>query len=218
VRRWSSPSKGLLVLGVALGALAFVVMRGYAGRERALERGLGTPTTVVVATVDASRGAVLSPAMLSRVQWPSTYTPPSAVRDPRQASGRILLADVDRGQVLTTSLLAPEGGAVASLIPQGLRAVAVPSSLPRGAVSAGDHVDVLATFPGARAHVETVATGLEVLRVLPSSGSAGADAQGSSATLLVQVEPSQAEELAYARAFAAVSIALDAPQEVMPRS
>src|SRR5437763_11094422 len=158
--------------------------------------------------------------MLSMQSRPSAYIPPGAVRDPSSVAGRVLLANVSQGQVVTFSLLAPKGGPVGSLVPAGLRAVAVPSSLPPGAVASGDRVDVLATFPGAHAHVETVASGLEVLRALSAgtgSGTGGDVASpGTGTTLLLLVSPDQAEQLAYARAFAAVSIALDGPQEVVP--
>ena len=221
MRRWSSSSRKLAALGAMLGVLAFLLMRSYAGRERALEAGLGRPATVVVASRDVARGSVLTSADLATARWPSAYVPADALRDRDSATGRVLLAGLAKGELVTSSRLAPKGGIVASLIPSGLRAVALPSTLSPDAVTPGDHVDVLATFAGARAHVETVATELEVLRVLAGndagSGSQG-DTGGSGITLLVLASPSQAQELAYARAFAAISIALDGPEEVVPAS
>jgi pilus assembly protein CpaB len=203
------------MLGVALAVVAFLLMRGYTERQRAIGGRLGRPTSVLVASSEAARGAVLSPSMVTPARWPSTLVPADAVRDPAAVAGRVLLAAMAKGEILTRSRLAPEGGAVAALIPEGLRAVAVPSTFGSGEVSAGDRIDVLATFPGARAHVETVASGLEVVRVVPASGlrvGAGGDAAGGSGTaLILLVAPSQAEDLAYARAFADVSIALDGP-------
>jgi len=205
------------MLGVALAVVAFLLMRGYAGRQPALGADVGRATHVLVATVDVPREAVLSPSMVSPARWPSAFVPPSAVRDPASVAGRVLLAPLAKGEILTSSRLAPRGGPVAALIPEGLLAVPVPSSFQRGEVTAGDHVDVLATFPGAHAHVETVASGLEVLRVVTGSGlqvcPAGGGDEGSSAVLILLVAPSQAQELAYARAFADVSIALDGPAE-----
>jgi len=205
------------MLGVALAVVAFLLMRGYTGRQRALDTYVGRPTHVLVANEDVARGAVLSPSMLTSARWPSAFVPPDAVRDPASVDGRVLLAALAKGEILTSSRLAPRGGAVAALIPEGLLAVPVASSFQPGEVSAGDRVDVLATFPGAHAHVETVASGIEVLRVVTRSGlqvgpASGSD-EGSSAVLILLVESSQAEELAYARAFADVSIALDGPAE-----
>jgi len=127
------------------------------------------------------------------------------------------------GEPLTLDRLAPQGaGPVAALVPSGLRAVSIPSSLSPGAVGAGDRIDVLATFPGPHAHTETVASGIEVLRVIPAAaveqpGLAGTATSGSAtASLLLIVTPVQTQELAYARAFADLSIALDGPGEVTP--
>ena len=51
-----------------------------------------------------------------------------------------------------------------------------------------------------------------------STGSGGDTASGSGTVLLLLVAPSQAQQLAYARAFADVSIALDGPREVVSAS
>jgi pilus assembly protein CpaB len=222
MRKWSPSSRRWAVLGVALAVVAFLLMRGYAGRQRALVAELGHPTPVLVAVAAIARGSPLTPSMVTQVRWPSAFAPADALRDPASVTGRVLLAGLAKGEVLTSSRLAPRGGAVAALIPEGLRAVAVPSTFLPAEVRAGDHVDVLATFPGAHAHVETVASGLEVLRVVTQSGlqvGGGGDAGGASSTvLLLLVAPSQAQELAYARAFADVSIALDGPGEEVIRS
>jgi pilus assembly protein CpaB len=203
------------MLGVALAVVAFLLMRGYTGRQRALASDLGRPVSVLVANADVARGTAVSQSMMTSERWPSSLVPANAVRKPTSAAGRVLLAPLVKGEIITSSRLAPRGGAVAALIPEGLRAVAVPSSFPPGEVSPGDHVDVLGTFPGAHAHVETVASGLEVLRVVAESGlGAGVTTEGaggSSTVLILLVAPTQAEELAYARAFADVSIALEGP-------
>jgi Flp pilus assembly protein CpaB len=106
---------------------------------------------------------------------------------------------------------------VASLTPEGLRAFAVPTSLPRDAVTPGDHVDVLATYGGGQPHTETAGSDLAVLLVLapPSGGQSGLPGAGDAApgapsqtTLMLLVPPDQEERLAYAAAFASLSIAV----------
>ncbi len=204
-----------MVIGLVLGAAAYLLVQGYASHVRMLQRDLGHPVRVVVAAVDAERGAVLDDSMVSVSRWPSAYVPPGAVHRSDWIGGRVLLSALRKGEILTVSRLAPRGGAVASLIPPGLRAAAVPSTLPPGAVSPGDRVDVLATFPGARAHIETVASALQVIRVVaPTETDVSGGGPGApTAVLVLLVAPDQAEELAYARAFADVSITLDGPQE-----
>ena len=95
---------------------------------------------------------------------------------------------------------------MAALIPTSLRVVPVPSVLPPTAVRPGDRVDVHATFATGQPHTETVVAGAEVLTVA-SAGSVGTEAsQGG--TLLILVGPESAERLAFARAFADLSVAL----------
>jgi Flp pilus assembly protein CpaB len=109
---------------------------------------------------------------------------------------------------------------VASLIPAGLRAFAVPTSLPRGAVREGDRVDILATYGTGGAgqpHTEMVVGGVEILYVLgpgavgPSAPGASAldiVAEGDATTLIILVSPDQESRLAYARAFANLEVAI----------
>jgi Flp pilus assembly protein CpaB len=135
--------------------------------------------------------------------------------NPNSANGRVLLAGLAEGEPLTVTRLAPaRAGPIAALVPEGFQAMSVPVELPAGSVHPGDHVDLLATFTSGRHHVESVAAGLEVLLVL-NSGDAGAgvaDTGGSDLrTLVVLATPSQAESLAYAKAFASISVLIDAP-------
>jgi len=204
-RKWSPPSKVFAVLGVVFALAAFSIIRGYAARARRMSASLGGPVAVQVTAHSLPRGSVLTSAMLIERTYPSSYAPPGAVHRPKD----------DR--------LAPRGaGPVAALVPPGMRVVSVPSSLPPGAVGAGDRIDVLATFPGPHAHTETTATGIEVLRVISAvtgeqPGLAATSPSGSApSTLLLLVTPEQTQELAYVRAFADLSIALEGPEEVTP--
>jgi pilus assembly protein CpaB len=222
-RKWSPPSKVFAVLGVVFALAAFSIVRGYAARARRMSASLGGPVAVQVIAHFMPRGTVLTSAMLIERTYPSSYAPPGAVHRPKDAVSRVLLTSMAAGEPLTLDRLAPRGaGPVAALVPPGLRVVSVPSSLPPGAIGAGDRIDVLATFPGPHAHTETTATGIEVLRVISAAtgeqpGLAATSASGSApATLLLLVTPEQTQELAYVRAFADLSIALDGPEEVTP--
>jgi Flp pilus assembly protein CpaB len=163
---------------------------------------------------------------LRLARLPVAYAPPEALTDISKAAGRVALADLAPGEVVTETRLARvRAGPVASLVPQGLRAFAVQTSLPAGLVAPGDHVDVLATFNTGQAHTETVVDGVEILLVLGerSSARAGAGAsdrgggpgsapsteEGTGATTLVLlVSPDQQERLAFARAFANLEVTL----------
>jgi pilus assembly protein CpaB len=214
-RKWSPASKTSAVLAVVLGIGAFLLVHGYTERVRALAPALGEPAPVLVADHDLARGTRLDPDMLRRVMMPSRFVPPGALSDPEAVAGRVLLAGLATGEPLTRTRLAAAGaGPIAALVPEGFRAVSVPVELPARSVHPGDHVDLLATFTTGRHHVETVASGLEVLMVLgeadPSSGLADTGG-GGTRTLVVLTTPSEAESLAYAKAFAAISVLIDGP-------
>ncbi len=220
-RKWSTASKAFGVLAVASAAAAFLLVRGYVARLEALRPAVGSPVPVLVAVTDLSRGTTLSASMLREEDLPSAFAPPGALADTAGVEGRTLVSDLAEGEVLTRTRLGTEGaGPVAALVPPGLRAFAVPASLPPGAVRPGDLVDVLATFGGGRPHTETVATGLEVLMVLGAEANgeitavAGTDGAGPSLVLLVS--PDQAERLAYALAFADLSVSIEGTESPVP--
>lgn len=156
--------------------------------------------------------------MLRIEEIPSKFAPPGAVGSIDVVEGRTLAADVLAGEAVTNARVGAEGaGPVAALVPSGLRAVTVGSGVPPGSIRPGDRVDVLATFGGPHPHTETVATCLEVLLVLGPDGSSGVvvSAAGGAGdggpSLVLLVSPDEAERLAYAKAFADISIAIDGP-------
>ncbi len=216
-RKWSRSSKLFGGLAVVFGLAAFLVVRGYSERVRAMAPSLGPPTTVLVAAGDLPRGVRLQPTMLRTEIVPSNFAPPGAIPEAEEAAGRVLLAAMSESEVLTDTRLGPgRAGPIAALVPEGFRAVTVPVQLPADSLGPGDRVDLLATYATGRRHTETVAEALPVLAVLgatdPSAGIAGAEATEGTRTLVLLVTPSQAESLASATAFAAVSISIEPPE------
>src|SRR5581483_10719597 len=212
---WSTPSKLFALLAAASAAGAFLLVRGYEVRLRALRPQVGPPRAVVVAASALARGTVLEPSDLRIREMPAAFAPPGALTAIEQAAGRTLGSDVAEGEPVTRTRLGATGvGPVASLVPSGLRALPVRADVPAGSVRPGDRVDVLATFGGRQPHTETVAQGLEVLLVL--RGSEGASLQPSSAAagpaLVLLVSSDEAERLAFAQTFAELAIAI-APAE-----
>ncbi|MGH2676228.1 MAG: Flp pilus assembly protein CpaB [Actinomycetota bacterium] len=205
-------SRILLLLSAALAVLATLALRGHLARLEARAAAAGPAAAVVVATSDLDRGTMLDPSMLDVRTVPDRYRPPGALAEPRQAAGRILAADVAEGETLTAARLASPGGPVAALVPEGLRAFPVTAALPRGTLAPGDRVDVLATFAAGQPYTETVTSEAEVLLVLDADGP---EDLGQGATVVLLVGPEVAERLAYARAFADISLAV-APPESMP--
>ena len=215
-RRWPTASKVYLALAVACGLASFGLTRGYARRLEALRPDPGPPVNVVVAAQDVQRGATLSSSQLKISQLPERYAPPGAVHEISGVVGRVVLTGLDAGEILTLTRVAAAGaGPVAALVPPDLRAYPIQAGVPPGALRPGDRVDVLATYSGSRTHTETVASGLQVLEVLEpgpvSTLSPGTPTSGPSLVLLVS--PDDAERLAYAAAFAHLSVSIEPPLE-----
>jgi Flp pilus assembly protein CpaB len=225
-RRWTRSSRLYLAgSGVAAMLAGLLVRAGFEG-VGAASAGSGPQVAVVVAGQAVSRGSPLRPAALRLIRIPGAFAPPGALSGIRRAAGRVALTDLAAGEVVTETRLARvRAGPVASLVPQGLRAFAVPTSLPPGSIAPGDRVDVLGTFGAGGAgqpHTEMVVEGVEVLLVLgerdPASGGsalgldAAAAGAGSPMTLIVLVGPDDEQRLAYARAFANLEVAIAPPE------
>ena len=217
-RRWPVASKILIGIAVLLGALAFVVVRGYQDRVEATHPAVGPEVTVVIAASDLARGTVLSEAMLQRSSLPQTFVPPGSIRDVASLGGRVLTADIAAGEVITRSRLSePQVGPIAALVPDGLRAVTLPGDVPQGTIKAGDRIEIYATYGGGQPHTELVASGLEVLRVLTGSTDQGGGiggtttSGGAGVTLVLLVDADAASRLAYARSFGQLQVAILGP-------
>jgi Flp pilus assembly protein CpaB len=209
----------LLSISVACALSSALVMRAYARRLDVVRPDGGPPVAVVAAVEDVARGAILTEELLEVVTLPSRFAPPGAMRDVDHMTGRIAIADIAAGEILTEIRLAGAGaGPTASLVPPGMRAVQVPIAAAVG-VEPGDLVDVIATFGGGGAHTEVAGEALEVLALAReggggSFGAAAAPTEGVGLVLLV--DPTEAERLAYAAAFATLSIAVRSPGDLVP--
>ena len=210
-----------LATAVAFGVVGVLLLRS--GPSGALG-GTGPAVREVVASRAIARGAVVGADDLAVTHVPRAYAQPGAFQTVSEAAGRVALTDLSTGEAATRTRLARvRAGPVASLIPEGLRAFAVPTSLPAGAVAAGDHVDVLATYATGQPHTETVVAGVQVLLALGSgspplgaaAGGVGGDAAAAGVaqgpTLILLVSQDQEERLAYARAFADLAVAIAPP-------
>jgi Flp pilus assembly protein CpaB len=211
LRRWTLRSKAFLVLAVAAGVLAYLLVSGYAAELEALRPVAGDPRPVAVAAGPLARGTVLSEAEIRLDAVPSTFAPPGAFGAIDALVGRTLVSDVAEGEAITRTRVGVRGGPVASVVPVGLRAFPVAAGLPDGTVRPGDLVDVIATFGGPRPYTDTVASGLEVLAILGGDDGGIAAAGASGYALVLLVSPEIAEELAYASAFADLAVAVAPP-------
>jgi pilus assembly protein CpaB len=207
-----------MIVATLLGALSFVVVRGYQDRVEARHPAVGAPVGIVRAATDLVRGTVLSDDMLTTSTVPSEFIPPGAIDDTSSIQGRVLEADVEAGEIITRSRLAGSTvGPVAALVPEGLRAVIVTGGVAPGTLRAGDRVKVFATYGGGRPHTELVATDLEVVRILDDGvraegGIGGASTGDAGIGLVLLVDADTAARLAYATTFGQLQIAILGPE------
>jgi pilus assembly protein CpaB len=197
-------SKVLFALSVLLAVGATFVLRDHLAGLEAAASAAGPAAPVVVAGADLTRGTVVDGSDLSTTRIPERYLPPGAMSSVGEVAGSLLAADVAAGEILTSARLASSGGPTAAMVPPGLRAVPVQVPAPPGLLAPGDRVDVLATFAAGQPHTETVVAGAEVLSILTG----GLEELEIGATLVLLVSPDAAEQLAYARAFADLSVAV----------
>ena len=155
------------------------------------------------------------------VDVPTMLVPPHAVVAVDHAAGRVLVADLAEGEVVTATRLALAGtGPVAAQVPPGLRAFVLPVGPPAGTVRPGDRVDVVATYGanGGRPYTDTVATALEVIDVVDGGAPAvaGSSAASSGPPIVVLSDPLTVEGLARAASLALLTIAIVGPDESTP--
>lgn len=206
----------LLSVSIVCAVSAGLVMAAYARRLDASRPDGGPPTSVVVVTRAVARGSTITDDAVEVRSLPSRFLPPGAVRDPARAVGGVVVTDLAAGEVLTRLRLAGAGaGRIASLVPAGMRAVQLPVSGTVG-VEPGDLVDVIATFGGGGAHTEVTAEGVEVLAIGRGvAAPLGAATPSGSVSLLVLAGVEDAERLAFAAAFATLSVGLRGPADAV---
>ena len=198
--RWSWRSAISLAVALLAGASAYVLY---------LEATASSP--VVVATRSLKAPVPIEAEMVTVTPMPAVAVHPKAVTDPGTVVGKVLRRDVEAGEPLLLTDVAPGEGAGLSLYLQGdQQAFFVPARLEEGlggAVEPGDRVDVIfvgGQGPGAVAR--TLLENLPVLQVRDEEGRRWEE--GRPLGVLVAVSPDQAERLAYALTYGRVFLAL----------
>jgi Flp pilus assembly protein CpaB len=208
-RRWSTSSKALLALALASGVGAFALVRGYQAEVERLRPAVGAEVAVVVASRAIPRATAIAADAVEVRRVPSSFAPPARFGAVEDVVGRTSLTALEPGEPVTATRLAPPGGPIAAVAPPGTVGFPVRVDVPPRAIHPGDLVDVLATFGGHRPHTETVAESVEVLLVIaPSSVPSGGFVGSATPTLVLAATPELSERLAYAAAFATLSVAV----------
>ncbi len=178
---------------------------------------------VLVATQEIPARSRIVETMFRTDMRPATTLEPDAISDPKQAIGSISLITIPLGAQLTASKV---GNNVALALPvrlrPGMRAVSISVDRVKdvsGMILPGDRVDVIAippVRPSGPPKAVTILRGIRVLTVgtsLEETTATPSPEQESAATVTLEVNPKQADLLAWADANATLRLALRSPRE-----
>ena len=195
---------------VAVIAVGFGIVSSVSSQIE-VARVTGDLRPAVVAAQEIAAGATISSDMVAVVDVPASYLSAGAVADPAAYVGRTASVSIPANAQISPSMVASEENAssLAAKIAAGYVAATVDVSSDTGLstlLKCGDTVEVYATQGNGDA-VYQVASGVTVLALDGYlSGPAGGE---SYSTVTLQVEESQAEDIAVARASGEVSLVLN---------
>ena len=116
-------SRGLMMMLIAvIAGLAAVTVAA-----RWLQQQGGDKVRVAVANTEIELGARLNPEMVRLVDWPQSSVPQGAFADATQLDGRVVTANLHRGEPVLVARLAALGtkGGLSAVVPEGKRAMTV---------------------------------------------------------------------------------------------
>lgn len=191
----------ILVVSIVAGLLAALLSVSFL-------RGVARTTTVLVATKDIPAFTPLSPDMFRTELQPSSAVPADAVKDMSALTGRYARTMILQGDVIRAGHLATAQGSASSLAARltetgmpGTRALAIPvdnATGVGGTIQPGDRVDIIAAVRIEAKNAPTTTISKIIARGVPVLFRT--EAEGTSkGTVVVQVTPQQAEEIAYAQ-------------------
>lgn len=223
----------LIVLGIALAAAvvaAFLARGLVSGEAEPAQQIVAAPEVevaeVLVATRDVPVGTFVNAGALAWASWPKDAVRgymitrdarPEAMEEFAKAVARAGLYEGE--PIVARKLVTPDqGGFMAAILPEGMRAISVRISPETGAggfILPNDRVDVILTrrterdSGEPRQATQTVLANVRVLAIDQSFQESGSDDQaaiGKTATL--ELTPEQAEVLALAEATGQLTLAL----------
>jgi pilus assembly protein CpaB len=214
---------GIAIAGVC-GVGAFVGMQKLTTKPQVVQREVRTNLAeVLVARADLGLGAIASESSFRCQGWPQEAVPHGAVLCRGAASVKELAGHIARAPILAnepitrSKLIKPgEGGVLASILPEGRRAISTKITEDTGVgrlILPNDHVDVylirrVRGRAGEEHTSELLFSNVRVLaigqRLETKEGQKGVE--GNTATL--ELSPLQAEKLALAKSMGDITLAL----------
>lgn len=196
------------------GGLVILVLSIVAGLAAALLsvsflRGMSGSTMVLVATQEIQPFTPLTAEMFAPQQMPSAAVPADAITDMMQVQGRYARTLLLPGTIMRSGYMAAGSGKSGSLAAKltesgqpGMRALAIPVDSATGVggtIEPGDRVDIIAAVRIDRVNAPATQFSKIIARGVPVLHRTYEDDSEGKGTVVVQVTPAQAEEIAYAQ-------------------
>lgn len=176
---------------------------------------------VAVALIDISMGARVTPELVHMVDWPANSMPPGAIVDLKKAEGRITRSNIQRGEPVLESKLAPEGttGGLSAVVAPGKRAMTVRVNDVVGVAGfalPGNFVDILVNtqndFRGDNAPREQAISKIVLERILVLAIAQESNRDDTKPKVVnavtLELTPDQVEKLDLARSVGTLSLVL----------
>ena len=215
----------LVALGaLVIAAIAVLLANAYLSgvEERAETQVAESRTTnIVVARQALNFGDPLTPENIRLRPFPAASIPQGAFRSMREAlaENRVALRPIVPGEPVLADKVSGAGGraVLSANLPEGMRAVSIPITAVTGVsgfVRPGDTVDVLLTrkIPGDGAEADDLMSDIILERVkvlaIDQVASEGETKPKVGRTSVLEVDPTQAQQLAVASRLGTLSLAL----------
>ena len=215
---------GMAIAGIC-GVGAFIGMQKLIAKPQVVQREIKTNLDeVLVARADIGLGAIATDSSFRCQGWPQEAVPLGAIKCRGAATAKELVGHIARAPILANEpitrnklIKSGEGGVLASILPEGMRAISTKITEDTGVgrlILPNDHVDVYLirrqrTKGGGDDHTsEMLFSNVRVLaigqRLETKEGQKGAE--GNTATL--ELSPLQSEKLALAKSMGDITLAL----------
>jgi pilus assembly protein CpaB len=224
-RDFLSSRGGTIAIAAGAAVLAGVLLFVFVQQYRKSVNSTATNTPVFVASGYIPRGTsatlIASGQLMQRALVKSNQVQAGAIADPSVVRGEVTAVDIFPGQQLTAADFTATNVTIASELRGPDRAIAVPVDSAHGLagfVQPGDHVDVMASFPGGgagRGAVTVLAQDVLVLSA-PNGGGGGTLGGNNGGNIVLRVGYKIAQELAFAADNGKVWITLRPPVGAVP--
>lgn len=208
-----------IVLAVGTGWLTLTYLSS-------LKPTVNQPRQVLITTQEIPAREHITSTMFQVETRSGDSLQPDALSNPNQANGALALITIPSGSQLTASQIGMNApSALPVRLAPGMRAVSIPIDRVKGVsglIQPGDRVDVIAIPPsrgnGPPDRAVTIFRGIRVLAVgtaLENASATPSPDEQTAATVTLEVNPKQADVLAWADQNATLRLALRSPREAI---